>query len=223
MSKLDGVKAKIQDLKGKITAAVRNILLKIPFLKKFAPTEASKAELVKKANAVGLGEVYREGNSGTRLLVIFVVFFFALFLFFGGQFVRGLLQGYGKSKYHRQMEKEYSEVVRKEVERVATAAAVISVGHIASDTVKPDGSRAFLNVDVWAVCDSPETAKVLEDTAIRTHSAIIDVIRALSEQKISPVTDEGRERLRQDIIKAINANLTHGKVTDIHFYNLIIE
>jgi flagellar basal body-associated protein FliL len=224
MSKLDPLITKIQDLKTKISRSLRQILLKIPVLKKYVPSEATKAELAAKSGtSTTLAEVYREGFASTRLAVIFVFILFGCSLYFGGGLIRDRIKQHNKTKQLGVVEKDIAEKIKKERERVSTGASVVSIGHIATDTVKPDGSHAFINVDIWVVCDNPETARNIEETAIRTHSTIIDSFRILADQKVSPLTDQGRAQTRAEIIKAINSSLTHGKITDLNFYNLIIE
>lgn len=218
--------SKITELKAKINASLQVLFLKIPFLRKFAEKAKSKAEASGQAKTIaepGLGAVYREGSSSTRLAVVFVFIFFGAALYFGGKFVVGMAKRASQAKILEAGGSVVSGGIAKQIERVHDDAAVVSLGHLATDTIQPNGKHAYLNVDIWVVCDSPETAKFMEDTGLRVHDLIINVFRAQAEQKLSPITDEGRERTRAEIIKAINKSLEHGKIIDVNFYNLVIE
>lgn len=223
MSKLNEIKQKILALLEQIRAKILALGERFPVLKKILPKFFAAKPQGPKEDSVSLKLVYKEGSTSTRLVVVFVFIFLASFVYFGSVLSIGLYHKYSKAKVFHESKDEFAEKLAKERDRVRKDAAVISIGHISTDAVTPSGQSAFLNVDIYAICDGPETGRFLEDNGLRAHSKIIEIYRHMLNEKMSPISEAGREYARTEIIKALNQELEHGKVLQIDFFNLVVE
>lgn len=83
------------------------------------------------------------------------------------------------------------------------------------------GYHRYLRCEITAEYLNPDTGTELKDKAQRVRDAVIRVLRSKTSSQLGP--GSSTEKLRQELVAAINQELAAGKIVGIYFKEFIIQ
>lgn len=216
MSKLDGMKDKITQLK----AGLAEKLDKLPFLKKVL---AKKPESSAGPSGISLSGIYRDGGVATRLQVIlFYVFLFSA-LASAGLMTKKIWSKLGSSHENEQLKKEYSHGLEELKHKAEEKAEMLSIGSMTVNAYVGEGRQAMVKIDVWAKVSDPAVAGMADKQDLIWHDKTLNALNEIFEKKVNLLQEDGKEFAKKTIKEALNKEIAHGKVEEIFFHNLVIQ
>lgn len=242
MSKLDGIKQKISELKSGLAGKVE----KIPFLKRFlgpllgtassapsasgSPAESSNASANGglaskkfKKNEPGLTTIYREGSTLTRLQVILVYVLFIGALVATAVAGKKFFQRLKQSDAHEQLKSDVSHGLEEMKEKVIEKANLVSVGKFTVNVFAGGRPGRMMAVDIWLRMSDPEAAGYAQKNESVVYDRITDAFQEIYLQQIDLLEESGKEEAKEKILESINKALPKGKAEEIFFENFIVQ
>lgn len=217
MSKLDGMKDKITQIRASLT----DKLDKIPFLKKVLEKKPEAA--AKSSSSISLSGIYRDGGVATRLQVIlFYVFLFSA-LASAGMMTKKIWSKIGSSHENDKLKKEYSHGLEALKHKAEEKAEMLSIGTMTVNAFAGEGRKAMVKIDVWAKVSDPAVAGMADKQDLIWHDRTLSALNEVFEKKVNLLTEEGKEFAKNSIKEALNKEIAHGKVEEIFFHNLVIQ
>jgi flagellar basal body-associated protein FliL len=129
-----------------------------------------------------------------------------------------------QASLHKGTEKydKMEDFLKRQAEMKFEAASITSLYRIRMNTTLDNGKAAFVEISLYVRCDSPRTAKVVEEIYPKLHDAILTKVQLVQESDVT--TEAGKERLKAIMIEAMNSVMpAPGKILDVFFTNLIFE
>jgi len=215
MAKLDALKEKISGLKAKL----REKLDKIAFFRKRG--EATAAAPSKPSP--GIGQIYKQGSTGTRLHVILVFVLALASLAATVHAARKMLKHFGKSAEHEQLAKDYSHGFEELSQKAADKARLIALGTFTSVLSAGGEKKKMMSLDVWARVSDPDTADYLTKNDAIVRDRVIEALGEIAQQPVDPLSEPGKEFVKSKVTESLNNSLAKGKVEEVFFQNLIVQ
>lgn len=220
--------SKIQELKAKLTekvAALKSKLFKAkggtaPAAATPAPATASSEGMFTK-----IGKAWREGSTGTRMLLIVMLFTTTVCVYAVTRLGLRMVERRHafQNLFHRGTERydKMEDFLKKQTEMRQDTLSVVSIDKVRINAILDNGKPGFLAISIWVKCDSPRTARYVEEIYPKLHDAIIAKVQTVKEGEIT--SDEGKDRLKATMLNAMNSVMGTGKITEVHFFNVIFE
>ena len=210
--------SKIQELKAKLgekIAALRAKVFKTPVAK-----AEPRPGAVRKTVAA-----WKAGSTGTRLLLIVMFLTLTVAVY---SFVRLGIRIVERKEAFRSLFQKGSErfdkmedFLKHQAEMKHDIASMVSIDRIRMNATLDNGQPAFFSVSIWVKCDSPKTARYVEEIFPKLHDAIISRHQLVQEHEVA--TEAGKEKLKISMLEAMNSVMQAGKILEVHFFNLIFE
>lgn len=216
MSKLDAIKEKLAGLRGTVLEKADKIAFLKKWREKSAPSPSSP-------NTYSLGTIYRQGGTGTRLQVILVFVFAAASLTATGLAAKKMMSRFKSSVEHEKLKKDYAKEFEEFSKRVQSNAAVISVGRLTISAYVGEGKTALMNLDLWARMSDPQAADFAQKNDLILHDKALDALNELEREKVSLLTEHGKELARERLKEKLNRAMPKGKVEEVFFHNLVAQ
>jgi hypothetical protein len=224
MSKLDAIKNKLAAIREKALEKVDKIAFIKKWLEKKAPSPSPNAPEKKKApEAHSLGEIYRQGGTGTRLQVLLVFTFGLAALIATGLAIKKMASRFRSSVEHEKIKKDYAKEFEDFSKRVQTNASVISIGSLTINAYVGEGKSSLMSLDLWARMSDPQAADFAQKNDLILHDKALDALNDLFLEKVNLLSEQGKVTARNRIIEKINRVLPKGKVEEVFFHNLVAQ
>lgn len=213
--------SKVGEIKTKIQAALAPLLAKLGIKK----SDAADSSASRPSTPPKIIQVYREGSTGTRLLLWILLLLFSVSVYSAVNAIYLLKKRAGSiSAAMKRGTEKYDKMenfLKEQAETKHDIASTVSLDKIRVNSVSPDGRKGFISVTIWVKCDSPKTAKYVENAYAKFHDAIVTKIQEIPESEVT--TEPGKQKLQRQMLEAMNSVLSEGKIHEIYFYNLIFD
>ena len=170
-------------------------------------------------------KTWREGGPGTRILLILMLLTVTVGIYSLVQLSLKLLARRAalQALMHKGTEKydKMEEFLKRQAEMKFDAASITSIDRVRINSKLDNGKSAYLEIGLFVRCDSPRTAKIVEEIYPKLHDAIITKIQLIEESEIT--SEEGKDRLKTTMLEAMNAAMPQGKILEVFFSNMIFE
>ena len=213
MGKLDALKTKLREALAKVKAKLDSIA----FLQKLRPSTEVKAK-----NPNSFFSILASGNFWEKLQAYSVILLLLIGLSSGSFAGIKLFLRLYPAKALKEQDARYSKGFDNLQDHAREAASVVSIGKILINGYGPQ-KKGLLSLDLWARCDSPESAAYAQSNDVMMHDKAIDVLNSLSLQHEDFMNETTKEKARIGIRDAMNTIMKHGKVEDVFFHNLLIQ
>lgn len=215
MSKLNALKDKIAQLKSKLGEK----LDKISFVKKWNERHAS----TKLPDPNTLGRIFKEGNTFTRIQVIFVYLLGLTALISTGFVARKVMISFKSSAENEKLKKDYSHGLEELQRKMQARASIISVGTVMAHIYVGGGKTTVMSLDLWARVNDAAAADFAQKNELILHDRALEALNTLYNQKVNLMTEEGKDVAREKIRDSMNKAMGRGHVEEVFFYNLVIQ
>ena len=160
-----------------------------------------------------------EGGSGNKLILIIIVVLLLLLLIIGGVVAYFLLSGNDTPTQDQNATKPQP---KKEVKHTDT----LNIGPIYpldpfTVNLKSSGATRYLKCTINLEMDAPETQPELDKLKPAIRDLIIRILSSKTVPEIS--TAKGKEKLKTEIAKQINAILSTGEIRHVYFTAFVIQ
>ena len=162
-----------------------------------------------------------EGGGGNKLILIIIVVLLLLLLVIGGVVAYFLLTGDNPEDNLEEAQK-----VEKKVEKPKKDAEALEIGPIYpldpfTVNLKSSGATRYLKCTINLEIDSPETQPELDKMKPLMRDIIIRILSSKTVPEIS--TAKGKEKLKEEIKKNLNAKLATGEIRNVYFTAFVIQ
>jgi len=162
-----------------------------------------------------------EGGGGNKLILIIIVVLLLLLLVIGGVVAYFLLTGDNPEDNPEEAQK-----VEKKVEKPKKDAEALEIGPIYpldpfTVNLKSSGATRYLKCTINLEIDSPETQPELDKMKPLMRDIIIRILSSKTVPEIS--TAKGKEKLKEEIKKNLNAKLATGEIRNVYFTAFVIQ
>lgn len=168
---------------------------------------------------------FKNGSTGERLLLCLLLLFVTTTIFGAAQFA--LLLGNRREALKSLMTKgterydTMQSFLKAQTDTRHDIASTVSIDKIRINSEDRAGNPGFMSVSIWVKCDSPKTAKIVEEIYPKLHDAIVSEMQVIREAEI---TDEaGKSALQERMKTAMNKALPTGSIRELFFYNLVFD
>lgn len=219
--------SKMAEIKEKIFSKILILKEKFASLKKVGTKAASTSPKYRDDFITSkLMRIYREGETSTRLAVIFALLCFLIFAYSlskGFYRVAARYKSEIKDLSHENAKagQNISDFLKQQSEYIQSMGSMVSLGKITVNFRNRDNSIGHVSLDIWIKCDAPETANYVQEIFPILHDAVSDSLAELSRDQI--MTETGKVEVKTQLIAALNTRLKKGKVTDVFFHNLMLQ
>jgi len=167
-------------------------------------------------------KVEKSEGGGNKLILIIIVVLLLLLLVIGGVVAYFLLSGDDNPDAAEQDMKK----VEKKVETPKKDTAALEIGPIYpldpfTVNLKSSGATRYLKCTINLEIDSPDTQPELDKMKPMIRDLIIRILSSKTVPEIS--TAKGKEKLKAEIKKNINANLATGEIRNVYFTAFVIQ
>lgn len=225
MSKLEAIKTKLASVREKAVEKVDKIAFFKKWLKKKTPSPTTNThEKVKSSSEThSLGEIYRQGGTGTRLQVLLVFTFALAALIATGLAMKKMISRFRSSVEHEKIKKDYAKEFEDFSKRVQTNASIISIGSLTINAYVGEGKSKLMSLDLWARMSDPQAADFAQKNDLILHDKALDALNDLYIEKVNLLSDQGKNAARNRIIEKLNRAIPKGKVEEVFFHNLVAQ
>jgi flagellar FliL protein len=176
--------------------------------------EEKKEEQEEKSN--------NNSGGGNKLILIIIVILLLLLLVIGGVVAYFLLSGDNPEDNPNQP----NQKMEKKVEKPKKDTADLEIGPIYpldpfTVNLKSSGATRYLKCTIDLEIDSPETQPELDKMKPMIRDLIIRILSSKTVPEIS--TAKGKEKLKEEIKKNINAKLATGEIRHVYFTAFVIQ
>ncbi len=164
-------------------------------------------------------KVSSENGGGNKLILIIIVVLLLLLLVIGGVVAYFLLSSDNPSD---QTQPQVEKKVEKP-KKVSEAAEIGPIYPLDPFTVNLKSSNAtrYLKCTINLELDSPDTQPELDKMKPAIRDLIIRILSSKTVPEIS--TSKGKEKLKEEIKKNINAMLATGEIRNVYFTAFVIQ
>jgi len=162
----------------------------------------------------------KESSSGNKLILIVIVVLLFLLLVIGGVVAYFLLAGDNPQEEQPQQTEQPKEAPIKK------ASASLEIGPIYpldpfTVNLKSVGNTRYLKCTINLELDSPDTQPEIDKIKPAIRDLIIRILSSKTVPEIS--TAKGKEKLKEEIKKNINAILPKGEIRNVYFTAFVIQ
>lgn len=223
MSKLDALKDKLNGVKATLAEKAD----KIAFIKSWrekAAASAGSPAAAKPRNPYSLSSIYKEGSTFTRLQVLMVLVLSLTALASTGILVKKIAGKLKSTSEHEQIKQDYSnelsEMKRKHLEK----AEMLALGQFTTNAYAGEGEVKMMTIDLWIRVSDPSTAAVVDGNSTVFHDKAMGALSALYVNKVNLLTEEGKNRAKNEIKAALGEALPAGhSVEEVFIQNLMLQ
>jgi len=159
-------------------------------------------------------------GGGSKLILIIIVVLLLLLLVIGGVVAYFLLSGDEAPADQAQ------QAPAQEVEKPKKTAEATEIGPIYpldpfTVNLKSSGASRYLKCTINLELDSPDTQPELDKMKPMIRDIIIRILSSKTVPEIS--TAKGKEKLKEEIKKNLNARLMTGEIRNVYFTAFVIQ
>ena len=206
MSKLDEIKQKLSGFREKLP--------KLAFL------SSTKKE---KAKSYSIGEIYKTGDTFTRLQVIVAALLMIAALVSAGIVGKRLWTRLGDQFADDKNKKKYAEEFAELANRAARNASIVSIGTVTVNSYTKNGDHAFLNMDIWVRVSDMDASNFVNKNEMILNDTALTVLNELFQNKISILSENGKQMARDKMLEKLNKVIPKGRVEEVFFHNLVLQ
>lgn len=169
-------------------------------------------------------ETYKSGDTRTRMQVLLVVALFAGFIYGSTQFVSLLLTHDIFSSGEKKVDEDHqrvAEYLKQKVKDRESKQSMVSLGKMKLNAPRRTGEKGFLQVNLFVVCDTPETASFVETNYPLLLDALSTKLVGLQYERL--ITTEGKENLKRRMLTIMNRALDKGEIREVYFQNIVLN
>jgi flagellar FliL protein len=164
-----------------------------------------------------------EGGNGNKLILIIIVVLLLLLLVVGGLVAYFLLSSDDETKNNPNNPDQKQPVEEKPVKKESANLEIGPIYPLDPFTVnlKSAGNSRYLKCTINLEIDSPDTQPELDKIKPAVRDIIIRILSSKTVPEIS--TAKGKEKLKEELKKNVNAILPKGEIRHVYFTAFVIQ
>jgi len=164
-----------------------------------------------------------EGGNGNKLILIIIIVLLLLLLIVGGLVAYFLLSGDNKTQDPNNPQQQAQPVENKPVKKESADLEIGPIYPLDAFTVnlKSSGNSRYLKCTINLEIDSPDTQPELDKIKPAVRDVIIRILSSKTVPEIS--TAKGKEKLKEELKKNVNAILPKGEIRHVYFTAFVIQ
>jgi len=166
----------------------------------------------------------KDSGNGNKLILIIIVVLLLLLLIIGGAVAYFLLASDEESQdLQAQQDAQKTEQKEEKSKKDLESLEIGPIYPLAPFTVnlKSSGATRYLKCTLNLEIDTPETQPELDKVKPLLRDIVIRILSSKTVPEIS--TAKGKEKLKEEITKNLNARLATGEVRNVYFTAFIIQ
>lgn len=148
-----------------------------------------------------------------NLLLIILVTVLAVVLISAGALVVAVKLGFASPLFSGLLGEQTPE------EEIKEPAFMYAVPEIVVNL--PEGGRRFLSVKFYLGYDEPKLEEELDKRMPEIRDVVNKILWSKTAGEVS--TLEGKEKLREELLEAINATLNNGQLRGLYFWHVLVQ
>ena len=161
-----------------------------------------------------------ENGGGNKLILIIIVVLLLLLLVIGGVVAYFLLSSDNPTDQQAQPQVEKKAEKPKKVSEAAEIGPIYPLDPFTVN-LKSSNATRYLKCTINLELDSPDTQPELDKMKPAIRDLIIRILSSKTVPEIS--TSKGKEKLKEEIKKNINAMLATGEIRNVYFAAFVIQ
>jgi flagellar FliL protein len=166
-------------------------------------------------------KVEKSEGGGNKLILIIIVVLLLLLLVIGGVVAYFLLSGDNPDQAAQQDVKKVEQKIEKPKNTEALEIGPIYPLDPFTVNLKSSGATRYLKCTIDLELDSPDTQPELDKMKPMIRDMIIRILSSKTVPEIS--TAKGKEKLKEEIKKNLNARLATGEIRNVYFTAFVIQ
>jgi len=166
-------------------------------------------------------KVEKSEGGGNKLILIIIVVLLLLLLVIGGVVAYFLLSGDNPDQVAQQDVKKVEQKIEKPKNTEALEIGPIYPLDPFTVNLKSSGATRYLKCTIDLELDSPDTQPELDKMKPMIRDMIIRILSSKTVPEIS--TAKGKEKLKEEIKKNLNARLATGEIRNVYFTAFVIQ
>jgi len=165
-------------------------------------------------------EKQNDGGGGNKLILIIIVVLLLLLLVIGGVVAYFLLSDTPEEETPQNIQKEEKKVEKPKDTEALEIGPIYPLDPFTVN-LKSTGATRYLKCTINLEIDSPETQPELDKMKPLIRDIIIRILSSKTVPEIS--TAKGKEKLKEEIKKNLNAKLATGEIRNVYFTAFVIQ
>jgi flagellar FliL protein len=162
----------------------------------------------------------KSSDGGNKLILIIIVVLLLLLLIIGGLVAYFLLASPDKEEAQPQADKKVEQPAPKKDSEALEIGPIYPLDPFTVNLKSVNGSR-YLKCTINLELDSPDTQPELDKIKPAIRDVIIRILSSKTVPEIS--TAKGKEKLKKELKKNINAILPKGEIRHVYFTAFVIQ